>query len=87
MTISKGTCHIEFKDEELLKKFNIFAARQNNWLPQEYGRKHYQQMTPEEKETIDSFEGGESSYESTMLNADYFIYNPNQEIPSLEMVS
>lgn len=83
----KGTCHIEFKDEELLKKFNIFAARQNNWLPQEYGRKHYQQMTPEEKETIDSFEGGESSYESTMLNADYFIYNPNQEIPSLEMVS
>ena len=34
----KGTCHIEFKNMDLLAKFNIFAARGKNWLPPSFGR-------------------------------------------------
>lgn len=80
----KGTCHIIFKDEELLKKFNIFAARQNNWLPQDYGKKHYRNMTPEERKVIDSFEGSEENYEATLSKADYYLYNPETDVLKLE---
>lgn len=80
----KGTCHIVFKDDELLKKFNIFAARQNNWLPQDYGRKHYKNMTPEERKVIDSFEGSEENYETTLSKADYYLYNPETDVLKLE---
>lgn len=81
----KGTCHIVFKDDELLKKFNIFAARQNNWLPQDYGKKHYRNMTPEERNVIDSFEGGEENYEATLSKADYYLYNPETDVLKLEV--
>ena len=80
----KGTCHITFKDDELLKKLNIFAARQNNWLPQDYGRKHYRQMTPEEQNVIDSFEGGEINYENTLAQADYYLYHPAHDMLKIE---
>lgn len=81
----KGTCHIVFKDDELLKKFNIFAARQNNWLPQDYGRKHYRNMTLEERKVIDSFEGSEENYEATLSKADYYLYNPETDVLKLEV--
>lgn len=56
----KGTCHIEFKDLELLKKFNLFASQKKNWLPPSYGHKKYEEFNPEEKDIIDAFEGKES---------------------------
>ncbi len=79
----KGTCHITFTNPELLKKFNIFAARQRKWLPQEYGRRAYREMNREEQQVIDSFEG-EESYNQTVANADYFLYNPHVDILMLE---
>lgn len=72
----KGTCHIEFTNEDLLKKLNIFGSQQKRWLPPGYGKKTYQQMDPQEKAVIDEFEGAES-YQNTIANAKYFLYDPS----------
>lgn len=71
----KGTCHIEFKKMELLAKLNIFAARGKNWLPPSFGRKHYKDMSTEEKKVIDSFmdETGGKKYEKIVAQADYYL--------------
>src|SRR3712207_2925533 len=55
----KGTCHLVFKDDDLLLKFNIFGSQKKGWLPHEYGKKSYEEMDQEEKETINSFQGRE----------------------------
>ncbi len=80
----KGTCHIEFIDENLLKKLNIFGSQQKKWLPPGYGKKAYDEMSTEEKAVIDEFEG-KDTYEKTMRNPDYFIYNPVNSIQCVEM--
>ena len=72
----KGTCHIVFNNEELLKKFNIFGSQHKGWLPPCYGKKNYKDMTKEEKEVIDEFEG-EKSYKETMNNKKYFLFDGN----------
>ena len=68
----KGTCHIEFTDLELLKKFNLFGSQRKNWLPPGYGEKSYDKMTPEEKAVVDSFEGKES-YEKVIRNKNFYL--------------
>ena len=70
----KGTCHITFTNEELLKKFNIFGSQKKGWLPPSYGKRRYNEMTPEEKTVIDEFEG-EVSYNKTMSNAGYYLFD------------
>lgn len=79
----KGTCHIEFTDEDLLKKLNIFGSQQKGWLPQGYGKRRYRDMDPEEQQVIDSFEG-EESYAKTVERANYFIYDPMTSVKMLE---
>lgn len=69
----KGTCHIKFKDEELLKRFNIAGGRGKSWLPPCYGKKSYKQMTPEEKQVIDEFEGSKS-YAKVMENPENYLF-------------
>ena len=69
----KGTCHITFKDEELLKRFNIFGSRKKGWLPPSYGKKRYQDMEPEERAVIDAFEG-KASYEKVYAERDRYLY-------------
>nr|WP_255639673.1 DNA N-6-adenine-methyltransferase [Aquibacillus saliphilus] len=68
----KGTCHIEFKNMELLHKFNLFGSQKKNWLPPTYGNVNYNDMTREEKEIIKEFEG-EKSYNKVMDNKQYYI--------------
>ncbi|MCI9038441.1 MAG: DUF4942 domain-containing protein [Clostridia bacterium] len=68
----KGTCHIEFTNLDLLKKFNIYGSQRKSWLPPTYGKIKYDEMTAEEKSVIDEFEGKES-YQKTMANTKYFI--------------
>lgn len=79
----KGTCHIEFMDEELLKKFNIFGCQRKKWLPPGYGKKTYQEMEPEERAVIDDFEGRES-YGETVSNAPYYIYGTEESFSMIE---
>ncbi len=53
----KGTLHLTFKDENLLRKFNIIACKGKGWLPDDYGKKEYRKYSKENQETVDSFEG------------------------------
>lgn len=68
----KGTCHLEFTNLELLKKFNIYGCQNKKWLPPSYGKKCYEDMEQEEKNIINDFEG-EESYKETFINKDYYI--------------
>lgn len=68
----KGTCHLVFKDLNLLKKFNLYCGRKFNWLPDGYGTKAYKDLTDEEKAVADSFEGRES-YEETYQNQEFYL--------------
>ena len=70
----KGTCHIIFKDEDLLQKFNLFGGKSKGWLPPNYGKASYSNMTQDEQKVVDEFEGKES-YNNTVANADYFLFN------------
>lgn len=68
----KGTCHIKFKNQDLLDKFNLFASQRKGWLPPSYGQKHYDQMTEEEQAIIEEFQGKER-YEQIMQNKSAYI--------------
>ena len=72
----KGTCHITFTNEELLKKFNIFGAQYKGWLPPCYGKKAYKDMTTEEKAVVNDFEG-ETEYNKVMNNTKYYLFDGN----------
>lgn len=72
----KGTCHIVFNDDELLKKFNIFGSQHKGWLPPGYGKKAYNDMTQEEKEVVNEFEG-EKEYNKVFSNKGYYLYDGN----------
>lgn len=73
----KGTCHIQFKDEDLLHKFNLFGSQRKGWLPPSYGKAKYQDMTQEEQAVVDGFEG-EESYNKVMDNKEYYIVDSEQ---------
>ncbi|WP_064199016.1 DNA N-6-adenine-methyltransferase [Brevibacillus brevis] len=73
----KGTCHIEFKNMELLHKFNLFGSQKRNWLPPSYGKVRYKDMTMEDREVINQFEG-EQSYNKVMSNTSYYIMDTNE---------
>lgn len=53
----KGTIHLAFKDKDILRRFNVFVCKEKGWLPNYYSRKSYDDMTIEEKEMVESFEG------------------------------
>ncbi|GLI82362.1 hypothetical protein ANABIO32_00480 [Rossellomorea marisflavi] len=73
----KGTCHIEFNNMDLLKKFNLFGSNRKGWLPPSYGKASYSEMSKEEREVIDNFEG-EASYNDVMANKGYFIQDTRE---------
>lgn len=72
----KGTCHISFNNDDLLKKFNIFGSQHKGWLPPSYGKKAYKDMRNEEKAVIDEFEG-EKEYNKVISNKEYFLFDGN----------
>jgi hypothetical protein len=70
-----GTVHITFKDRDLLKKFNIFGCQKKKWLPPDYGKKRYKNLTPEEKAVVDSFHSfeGKEGYNRVVKNRSFFL--------------
>ena len=78
----KGTCHITFRNERLLKKLNIYGSQRKGWLPKGYARKRYEELTNEERAVIDSFEGRES-YAETLMESQYYLYDAKQSMPML----
>ena len=69
----KGTCHLEFRDMNILARFNIFAARGKNWLPPSFGKKKYKDMTEEEQKVAASFMGSADKYDKVVQYAHYFL--------------
>lgn len=68
----KGTVHIFFTNDEVLKKFNIFGGRKKNWLPPSYGKTAYADLGKDEQAVVDAFEG-KKSYEDTVRNARFYL--------------
>jgi hypothetical protein len=68
----KRSCHIKFKDQDLLDKFNIFGSQRKGWLPPAYGKKQYEEMSTEERTIIDEFQGKEK-YAEVISNPDYYL--------------
>ena len=56
----KGTMHLTFNDENILRRFNVAACKGKGWLQCNYGDKAYGRMSPEERNVVDSFEGKKS---------------------------
>lgn len=56
----KGTIHLTFNDEDILRRFNVVACKGKEWLPHDYGTKTYGDLAEEERSVIESFEGQES---------------------------
>lgn len=85
----KGTMHIKFRSQELVDKFNIYCGRKKNWLPPNYGKSAYANMTAEERTVVDGFHGdgsegaGEAAYQAVMAKAAYFLAEPTRAMPEL----
>lgn len=75
----KGTCHITFHDPAVVDKLNIFCAREKNWLPPNYGRTKYSEMTAEEKAVVDGINGdgtegsGQKGYAKVLASPSYYL--------------
>ena len=85
----KGTMHIKFRNPALVDRFNIYCSRKKNWLPPNYGRTAYKDMTAEERTVVDGFHGngsegsGEASYQAVMARPAYYLVEPTKEMPML----
>jgi predicted RNA methylase len=53
----KGTIHLTFNDQDILRRFNVAASLGKGWLPPGFGEKHFHEMDDAEKAVVDSFEG------------------------------
>lgn len=51
----KGTIHVKYKDENLLKQLNILAGKGKNWLPDDFMTKRYSDMSKKEQELVMEF--------------------------------
>jgi hypothetical protein len=59
----KGTLHLTFRDENILRRFNVAACLGKEWLPMDYGQRPYEDLAPEEQNVVDTFEiGGAAEY-------------------------
>jgi hypothetical protein len=57
----KGTIHLEFLNDDILRRFNVTACKHKQWLPFDYGTKPFKFMCQAEQNIVESFEG-EKSY-------------------------
>ena len=78
----KGTTHIKYRDMSLVEKMNIYAGRNKNWLPPNYGKKTYAEMNIEEKSVVDNFQGA-AEYAKVLSRKDYYLAEPVQCVPAL----
>ena len=78
----KGTCHITFTNERLLKKLNIFGSQRKGWLPKGYARRRYEEFDAEEQAVIDSFEG-QTEYNATFMESHYYLFDAGCSMPML----
>lgn len=74
----KGTCHIKFRNQDLLDKFNLFASQRKGWLPPSYGKKAYSEMNTEEQAIVKEFSGNEQNYNKIYENQCAYLVEQKQ---------
>ena len=85
----KGTMHIRFRDQTLVDRFNIYCCRKKNWLPPNYGRTVYEDMSAGERAVVDGFHGdgsegaGKAAYQEVVARRDYYLTDPVKGMPAL----
>jgi len=55
----KRTIHLTFRSEDIRRRFNVCACKHKKWLPEDYGKKKYSEMSEREKAVVAEFEGKE----------------------------
>ncbi len=53
----KGTIHFLFKDEDILRRFNIEACKMKKFLPMDYAEREFSDLCESEKDLVRNFEG------------------------------
>ena len=56
----KRTIHLTFRSEDIRRRFNVCACKHKKWLPEDYGKKKYSDMSEREKAVVAEFEGKEN---------------------------
>lgn len=85
----KGTMHIKFHSQAIVDRFNIYCSQKKNWLPPNYGRTAYADMSREEQDVVDGFNGdgtqgsGATAYAEIMTRKDYYLSEPGGGLMAL----
>lgn len=75
----KGTIHLIFRNEDVLRRFNIVACKGKNWLPQDYGYKPFEQLSFDEQEVMKSFED-KKTYNEKRGDCSFKIQSPKTQL-------
>lgn len=67
----KGTLHVYWKCEPLIKKLTIIGCKEHGSLPNDYGEREYSSLSKDEQAVADSFEG-KSGYADTRQNVKFY---------------
>ena len=85
----KGTMHIKFHSQALVDRFNIYCCGKKKWLPPNYGRTNYTDLSQEERAVVDGFNGdgtkgsGKAAYAEIMKRQGYFLAEPGEQVLAL----
>ena len=85
----KGTMHIKFHSQALVDRFNIYCGGKKKWLPPNYGRTAYADLSKEAKEVVDGFNGngtegsGAAAYAEIVKRNAYFLAEPGGQVLAL----
>ena len=85
----KGTMHIKFRDQRLVDRFNIYCCGKRGWLPPNYGRTAYADMSKESQDVVDGFNGngttgsGATAYAEIVKRNEYFLAEPGGQVLAL----
>lgn len=70
----KNTIHLTFLDKSILRRFNVMACKNKEWLPHDYSTKSYDEMSKDEKGVVNSFEN-EKIYTKNLNKVGFAIKN------------
>ena len=85
----KGTMHIKFHSQALVDRFNIYCCGKKKWLPPNYGRTAYADMSKEAQDVVDGFNGngtegsGAAAYAEIVKRQGYFLAEPGGQVLAL----
>lgn len=80
----KGTAHLYFKSDDILRRFNVTACKGKRWLPDDYGQRPVSEMNPEYREVMKSFEVNPDEYVKNLGKTEFQITEMNTNLRRIE---